>query len=510
MTTNSDHEYVVIGAGAAGSIVAGQLAASGRRVLLLEGGSEVSTSDPDLWNPKNFFKVIENPALERGFKSTPQRNLENRALDLLQSEGTGGCQLHNAMVYVRGGRSTYDNWADTLGCSGWSYGELTPFFEFVEGVVGISSPEPTSFNQAFQAAAGRLGLTPNPNYNTAQSEYGCVPFQYTVDPTPVPRRTTAFEKFIQNRNLPTLMLQTGCRVRRLIIGEGLPAVEYDGPTGLVVVAPSQEIILCAGAISTPAILLRSGIGPAADLLALGIPVKQNCPAVGRNFHDDLGVGVLVAPGGDLPGEDYGYIGVGAFACSGNIDPVSQLARGPVNIEVQVSTSSLPGAPALPGLPSYVSIGASALHLKSRGTVKLNPADPWGKPIVDPNWLSDPADLDHAITALELCYALASDPGLAAEGGWTTPPVAPAAPVSRDVFETWVRTEGESVQHYVGSCAMGTDLSTSVVHPMNLRVHGVAGVRVMDASVAPTTVTGNTAGVSMVIGAKGAAMLLEQG
>jgi choline dehydrogenase len=515
MTSSPDsYDYVVIGAGAAGSIVAGQAAAAGFNVLLLETGAPVSPDNADVWDPMRWYKVLENPAFELGFQSTPQAQLDNRVINLLQSKGPGGCQIHNAMVYVRGGRSTYDHWATALGCTGWSYDELRPFFEAVEATVGVSSPEPTAFTAAFVAAAERLGLPFNPGYNGGPTEYGSVPFQFTVDNDGgTPRRTTSYEKYVAARSLLNLTVATNCTVQRLILGQGVPAVEYlDAQGQLVTVQPNREVVLSAGAIATPAILLRSGIGPAAELQALNIDVFADLPAVGQNFYDDLGVGVFVEPAANIPGQTYGYLGIGAFATATGDAPSPTPGYGEVNIEVQISTSALPGAPIpVPTLPSYCIIGASALHLKSRGTVKIASADPSVMPVVDPGWLSDQDDWPHVFAALALVYNIACDPELAAAGGWTPLPPQPVNPYfplfPLEVATWWIRKTGLTVQHYVGSCAMGTDPSQSVVDPQTLQVHGVPGLRVIDASVAPTPVTGNTAGVSMLIGAKGASLLL---
>lgn len=513
-STQATYDYVVIGAGAAGSIVAGEAAAAGHRVLLIEAGAPVAADDEHVWDPARWYEVLATPAFEYGFTSTPQANLCGRVIQLLQSKGTGGCQIHNAMVYVRGGRSTYDHWAGALGCAGWGYDDLVPFFEAVEAKVGISSPAATDFTTAFTEAAARLGLPFNPDYNSGPSEYGCVPFQFTVEETPAgPRRTTSYEKYVGAAPPANLVVATGCVVQKLDLSQEVPGVEYLDASGApVTVRPVREVVLSAGAIMTPAILLRSGVGPAADLEALGITPVADLPAVGRNFYDDLGIGVIVSPVADIPGQDYGYLGAGIFATANGASPGPVPAYGAVDIEVQISTSQLPGAPPAPF--SYCVIGSSSLHLKSRGTVTLASADPAVHPVVDPGWLSVPEDLEQVVAALHLTYRIGSDAGLAKAGGWTPLPELPDNPylelLEFGAAVLWIAKEGLTVQHYVGSCTMGTDPASSVVNPADLRVHGVPGLRVIDASVAPTPVTGNTAGVSMVIGAKGASLLLGTG
>jgi choline dehydrogenase len=241
------------------------------------------------------------------------------------------------------------------------------------------------------------------------------------------------------------------------------------------------------------------------LRKLGIGVVRDLPAVGSNFYDDLGVGTLVEPTLPFPPQPYGYVPAGVFGSSKGT-PGHPAAYGDVDIEVQVSTSDLPGCPPLPfPLPSrYCTVGSSALHLKSRGTVTLASADPYAAPLVDPAWLSDPDDLAHCRAALDLTFRIASDSELCSRWGWKVVPLFDATTASRD---NYIRLTGLTVQHYVGSCRMGPDASDAVVDA-ELCVHGVNGLRVIDASVAPTPVTGNTAGVSMVIGARGAAHLLN--
>jgi choline dehydrogenase len=510
---DAQFDYVVIGAGAAGSIVAAQAALSGASVLLIEMGATVAPDDARVWDPTRWYEVLAEPSFEIGFHSVPQAGLNSRIIPLLQSQGLGGCQIHNAMVYVRGGRATYDYWANGLGCAGWAFDDLEPLFAQVEAAVTISSPAEDAFTAAFMETASRLGFPWNPDYNGGATEFGCVPFQFTVDPTG-PRRTTAFESFI-GAGQPNLTVFTQCRVNRLDLTQNPPGVEYQLIPGgeVMTIYPEREVVLAAGAIASPALLLRSGVGPADQLRALGIDVLADLPGVGQNFYDDLGVGLpVLMPEVAIP-ESYGYIGVGIFACSSGNAPGPTPAYAEVDIEMQLSTTGLPGAPKLPTPGAACLIGTSSLHLKSRGTVSLASADPATLPVVDPNWLAEPEDLDHVIASLRLAYDFARDANLAQAGGWSPFPDIP--PISahwsqnlRFLATQWIRATGLTVQHYVGSCAMGLDPSSSVVSPADLRVHGVQGLRVIDASVAPTPVTGNTAGVSMVIGAKGASLLLD--
>jgi choline dehydrogenase len=506
MTIDTAYDYIVIGAGAAGSIVASEAAAAGHSVLLLEMGQPVAPTNEVIWDPTRWYQIIGDPAYALDFKSAPQVNLGNRAMMLLQSRGTGGCQNHNAMVYVRGGRSTYDHWAGALGCTGWDYESLVPRFEAIEARMRVvTASVEDEFSQNFIAAAGRAGMPFNPTYNSGETEFGCVPFQFTIEETAAGlRRTTTFEKYIGDTPPPNLTVATGCVVLRLVVQPGMaPAVELLLPDGggIMPVQANIEVVLSAGAIMSPTILLRSGIGPADALRALDIPVAVDLSAVGENFYDDLGCGIPALGLAPPPPTPYGYLAAGAFFTEDSNPPPDPAPYGAVNLELQISTSNLPGAPnSLNMHVNYYLIGVSAMHLASRGTVTLDPTNPFAAPIVDPNWLSAPGDAERCVAALALAQRIAQDETLATQMGWV--------PLVIGTPEQWITATGITVQHYVGSCQMGNDPATSVVGP-DLRVHGVDGLRVIDASVAPTPVTGNTAGVAMVIGAKGADLLLSR-
>jgi choline dehydrogenase len=494
MPQNADYDYVVIGAGAAGSIVAAEAARAGHSVLLLEVGLPVSPDNQDVWNPTRWNNLLSDPAFEMGYVSTRQAHLNNQQKNLLQSRGPGGCQIHNAMVYVRGGRPTYDHWETKLGCTGWGYESLLPHFKAIESKLRVVTAKPDPFSDSIIEAAGRLGYPANPDYNGGPNEYGAVRFQFTMEETKDGlRRTTTFEKYIGEADLPTLTVKTGVSVMRLVLQRDMETgVEYSDAEGnQTTVYARREVVLSAGAIATPAILLRSGVG---DGLA------HHLPEVGRNFYDDLGIGFPAFTLTELPPTPYGFAGAGIFASDRGNPPPDPAAFGAMNLEMQIATSTMAG-PSHAWQPSFAMIGVSAMHLESRGTVSLDPANPYGHPLVDPAWLTAPGDIDRCRAALRLCNEIAWDAKLMKKWSWIPLPI-----LSPD---EWIALTGTTVQHYVGSCRMGTGPENSVVGP-DLRVHGLKGVRVIDASAAPTPVSGNTAGVSMVIGAKGAEMLLGGG
>ncbi|WP_448701909.1 GMC family oxidoreductase [Mucilaginibacter sp. AW1-3] len=524
----SVYDYVIIGAGASGPIVANSLATDGFTVLLLEAGLGVDAEDKDVWDPQRWFKVQADPVIEWGYHSTAQKNLNGRSLSMQQSRCLGGCTIHNAMVYVRGGQTTYNYWEQNLGCKGWGYKSLEPLFDQLEKKIGVLTAENDELCKAFYAAAQNQGIPYNNDYNHNKTEYGQVAFQFAIEETKAGlRRTTSYEKYIgPQHSLKGLTVEPGAFVHTLLFKhEGKNGVIADGVYyqdrfgELKTVHVNHEVILSAGTIASPKILLQSGVGPKAELQALGINVVKDLPAVGKNFYDDLGLPSIFTQKKALPPQPYGFITSGVFAST---DPEFEPANpkyAQVNLEMQVCSSDLPGAPSLDGVP-YYSVGMAAMHLKSRGSITLASADPREQPVVDPNYLSDPDgdDLKQCKAALMQSLRISWDESL---NDWRGLPLIPSIFPNPEAPEGWtwvgleqtldqyledyVRASALSIQHYIGTCSMGTDPQTSVVGP-DLKVHGISKLRVIDASVAPTPVTGNTAGVSYVIGAKGAQLL----
>jgi choline dehydrogenase len=521
------YDYVVIGAGASGPIVANSLATDGYTVLLLEAGLGVDAEDKDVWDPQRWFKVQEDPVIEWGYKSIPQINLSNRSLSMQQSRCLGGCTVHNAMVYVRGGQTTYNHWEQELGCTGWGYESLEPLFEGLEKKIGILRGEPDDFVNAFFTAAQNSHFPYNENYNLNKTEYGAVPFQFAIEKDGKGlRRTTSYEKYIRTQNdLKGLTVEPGAFVHYILFaGENekgevqANGVRYQNSFGdLKNVYVNHEVILSAGTIASPKILLQSGVGPADELKELKITVIKDLPAVGKNFYDDLGIPSLFTQKQTLPPQPYGFITSGIFASDKKgFDPKNP-GYGEVNMEMQVCSSDLPGAPGM-GF-GYYSVGMAAMHLKSRGSITLGSKDPREAPVIDPNYLSEEGDLARCIYAIKLSLKISWDEAL---NNWRCLPVLPTAfpispiewgwiglqPTFDKYLEDYISNWALSIQHYIGTCTMGIDPKSSVVGP-DLKVHGISGLRVIDASIAPTPVTGNTAGVSYMIGAKGAELLKKK-
>ncbi len=546
------YDYIIIGAGASSPIVANSLVSDGYSVLLLEAGQAVAKDSKDVWDPQRWFKVQADETIEWGYTSIPQKNLNKRVLSMQQSRCLGGCTIHNAMVYVRGGQTTYDYWEKELGCKGWNYKSLEPLFEELEKEIGITSGKKDDLVNSFFHAAENNGIPYNKHYNQHQTEYGCVPFQFTLEEDGNElKRTTSYAKYIgDGSKLKGLTVVTGALVQQILFDthDEIKAigVSYENSENeLITVHCAKEIILSAGTIASPKILLQSGVGPKEELEAIGIKVIKDLPAVGKNFYDDMGLTALFTQKQELPPQSYGFLTSGIFASDHpNFDPKNP-EYAQVNLEMQICSSDLPGAPQIPlgigeitnvghdkspnliplpqgdaksgnGVIPYYSVGVAALHLKSRGSIKLASANPNDLPLIDPNYLSDPADMEQCKNAVKLALKIGWDKNLDNWRGMPLlPTVFPCATISGgwgwigqqstfdQYLEYYIRQFAVSIQHYIGTCSMGQ------VVDADLKVYGISGLRVIDASVAPTPVTGNTGGVSYVIGAKGAQLLKKR-
>lgn len=522
-------DYIVIGAGAAGSIVAARLAARQASVLLLEAGGR--PTDPRVWDPKDWYQVLVSDAdIEWGFQSVPQKNMhcpvsfgqvptrglrselarseaslsrpmgrsdkEGRVFAMPQAKVLGGSSVHNAMVYVRGARSDYDTWA-RLGNAGWDWDSVLPYFESNESVVPVLRGDRNDFIDALIEAAHEVGLPYNPDYNTGQSQFGAALFRYTINNNRV--RETSYTCFNAHPS-PDLTTQTGALVTRILF-DSTPAaigVEYIQSGQLSTAFAGAEVILCAGAINSPKLLLLSGVGDPGSLERLGIPVAAGLPPVGKNFHDDLYVTVAFSSPRPLPAQPLGLAAVVLF---GPPDP----GLGIIHTECSVSSGAMAGMNNPPPLDQAYFLWPNILHLRSTGAVTLRSSDPTTPPSIDPAYLTEPGDLDLCLEALALGREIGNASALAP---WRIEEVLPGPEViTRESLADYVRCTAGTTQHYVGSCRMGIG-DDAVVDP-ELRVHGVGKLRVADASIVPSWITGNTAAVSMMIGAKGADLILSR-
>ncbi|HTN90627.1 MAG TPA: GMC family oxidoreductase N-terminal domain-containing protein [Sorangium sp.] len=494
-------DYIILGAGSAGCILAALLAEHlpEDRILLLEAGDDIPLDHDTVWDPTRWALVSRDRNLEWGYRSVAQPELDGREVHLGRAKALGGCSVHNAMVYVRGGRYGFDRWAHE-GCAGWDYDNLLPCFERVEGRIHVTQAEMDPFIKDLVVACNNVGIPYNPDYNTSPHQFGVSPFQFLIGRGG--RRETTFGSFLGSRVHANLHIASGVRFDRVLFDRERRAVAV-AVTDLrterqVEVHAGREILASAGAIGSAQLLLLSGVGPEGQLRDLGIPVVSALPGVGENFQDDLFVKAVFLSKKPMPPQPYGLMGAVIFTST---DPSTL----PYLTDVECSLAS--GTMAGLELPadrqqSYL-IYPNLQLLRSRGTIKLASTDPAAHPLIDPRYLGASEDVERCIRCVKLARAIGHDSGLA---DWLAEEILPGPQVRTDAeIEGYARRTANTCHHYAGTCKMGVD-DMAVVTP-DLEVKGTHRLRVIDASVIPTTVSGNTAAATMMIAARGADLVL---
>jgi choline dehydrogenase len=504
-------DYVIVGSGTAGSILAGRLSADPTvKVVLLEFGGMDSnpaiyekplTSMFSLWDPKG--------AENWGYATEPQSGLGGRSIDIARGKVLGGSSAVNAMIYVRGNRRDFDSWA-SLGAEGFSYDEVLPYFKKSEqwhgkpseyhGVDGplsiIEYLKPSSVGYAFVDAAAELGAKAKGNdYNGADQTAGASFYQSTRTPDGV--RVTAASAFVKpNLGRPNLTLLTGVRANRLLTeGTKVTGVEIATPDGVLTVAADREVIVSCGAFESPKLLMLSGIGPADQLKAHGISVVQSLPGVGQNLQDHLLLGVAYECTEPLDPPEmlaeaalFTYTGVNSKKAS----PDLQYFFGPVQFVAPEYMTDGPGF-------TFAPILAQPL---SRGTVTLASSDPTALAKVDPQYLSREEDLAVFEYGIRYARELVQTSAFARLRGRE---LAPGPDVtSSDGLREYIRKSAGTVWHPASSCRMGN--GPDAVVDSQFKVYGVEGVRVVDASALPKLVNGNPNAAIMMLAEKAAEMI----
>jgi choline dehydrogenase len=527
-------DYIVTGAGSAGAAVAARLSESGRyRVLLLEAGGR--DSNPWIHIPIGFARTFIDPAVNWKFESAPQPQLGNRQLYLPRGKTIGGSSSINGMVYTRGNHADYDEWRQR-GCEGWDWDSVLPYFKKAEhqergedDFHGVGGPlRVTDHAPGFELAAAVLaaceqaGIPRNPDFNGAVQE-GCGYYQAT---TSNKRRWSTAKAYLEPaRTRPNLEIRTGAHATKVLIENGRAvAVEYHSASGRRTVHARGEVVVSGGAYGSPQLLLLSGLGPAEHLQAMGVTVVQDMPAVGSNLHDHFNTyltwrcakPITLNDLGNswrrkiLAAAEYGLLRKGPMASNGihaglftRSDPRLERPDLQVNL-LEWSTLERTKDRVIPHpFPGFT---LSPVHLRpdGRGTVRLGSPDPLAPPQINFDFLRTDYDMNAIVTGVRLVRKIAEQPALKS---YIVAEMTPGPSASSDAeLAEYVRQTGVSNHHPSSSCAMGTGLN-SVVDP-RLRVHGIAGLRVADASIMPVVVAGNTNAPSIMIGEKAAAMILE--
>jgi choline dehydrogenase-like flavoprotein len=522
-----EFDYIVVGGGSSGSVVAARLSENpANTVLLIESGQK--DSDKFIHIPATFFKVIEKGRDVQFYVSEPDPGIKGKPNVVPQGHVLGGGSSVNAMIYIRGQRNDYDTWAQ-MGCRSWSYEKVLPVFrdlednqrlsgEFhgAEGQLKVSDRRfghPLSW--AFIRAAQEAGLRYNEDFNGAEQE-GVGFYQTTTNNG---RRWSAAQAFLRDaEGRRNLEIMTGTKAERVLF-EGRTAVGVKISTGETVRA-RREIVLTAGAIATPKILQLSGIGAADHLKSHGIDVVADLPGVGENYQDHLEATVQAEVNIlSLFGQDKG-LAAAAHMLQYMLTKTGLLTSNVVESGGFVDTAGL-GQPDIQFhvLPSFngfgerlaepghgISIGPCFLRPQSRGTVKLRSADPKDAALFHANSFSNPADLETLVRGVELAIKITEAPSLARI---IKRRVLPKPGVEKDpeALRDYIRGISKTVFHPSGTAKMGTAEDRMAVVDEELKVFGVDGLRVADASIMPTLVSGNTNAPSIMIGERASRFIL---
>jgi choline dehydrogenase len=504
------YDYIVIGAGSAGCVLANRLTEDPQTtVLLLEAGNP--DTKPEIQIPLECTNLLCSE-IDWGYFSEPEPYLNNRKIFCPRGKVLGGSSSINFLLYVRGNHHDYDHWQE-LGNPGWSYQDVLPYFKKSEqqqrgaseyhsvdgelSVTDILSPAPIS--QRFIDAAVKLGYEYNRDFNGTQQE-GTGPFQFTVKDGK--RHSSAGAFLVPILQRPNLTTMTGALVTRLLFeGTCIVGVEYLQDGMLYQVKVNQEVILSAGAFDSPKLLMLSGIGNKEHLQAMGISVVVDLPGVGQNLQDHIVVTVPyeATQGLRTANTSNGIAETGLFLHSkGNLEaaPDLELVFGPIL-----------WAP--PGYPNS-GLGFTGLviltHPKNIGSVNLRSSDPKDPPLIQINYLRSQSDVQKLVDGIKLMRQLFETSAFDEFRGRE---VAPGADVTSDeALEDYIRETCGTVFHPVGTCKMGTDRMAVV--DSELRVHGVQGLRVVDASIMPTLITGHTNAPTIMIGEKAADIIKAAG
>jgi len=505
MTEPRGRDVIVVGAGAAGCVVARRLHDAGASVLVLEAGG--SDADPMIADPRRFPELVDGPH-DWAYRTEPQAQLGGRRLAWPQGRVLGGSSSLNGMVWIRGCHADYDGWAAVAG-RGWSYAEMLPILRRIEDLDrgpseyrGAGGPmpvwsdwEPDAIHRAVVDGMLELGIPFNEDHNGG-AILGTGYCQYNIRGA---RRVSAADAYLKPVLGPGgVELRSGARVRRLLFeGDRCVGVEWERDGRAERARAGESVVVTCGAIGSPKLLLLSGIGPADELGELGIEVVADLPGVGVGLHDHVHVPlqfsaerVIGPPPAGLP-----TMQTNTFISTAG-DPLLPDVQAPSVGEL----SRYPGIDL--AAENGFTVAVTILRTASRGRLRLASADPADAPLIDPNTYAEPEDLAAMLAGLRLLRTVARTDALEP---WGVRELAPGPGVDDEGLDAYARSATFTAAHPAGTCRMGGD-ELAVVDP-ELRVRPIAGLRVADSSIMPQVTSGNTHVPSLAIGERAADLLI---
>jgi len=525
-----DADFVIIGGGTAGCVLANRLSADpGCQVVVVEAGAEATS--PWISMPAGVAKLFHHPRLNWRYQTEPEQSLGGRRLYWPRGKVLGGTSSINGMTFVRGQAADYDSWSG-LTAAAWSWRAVLPYFKRIEdspfgtrelrGTGGPLQIGPVlnrhPLSEAFLRASVAAGIAQNDDYNGATQEgvgYTQVMMRGGV------RSSAASAYLAPVRGRPNLKVLTDSPVRRVLVENGCAAgVEVERNGSVETIRARREVLLCGGTIASPQLLLLSGIGDAGDLAALGIPVNVDLPAVGRNLQEHVRAQLVYrtkvpsfnrdARGAGLAVHvaryalrKQGLLAVTASQVNGFVRSSQDVDRPDLQIVFRPSSGDYADGRYIVHDYQGVMAMVGLLRPKSRGHVALRSADPHAAPVIVAGHLTDAADYDPLVRGVELMRRIFATPPLSEQ---VQDEVRPGKLVTDDAsLRGYIRDTADSLYHAVGTCAMGAG-ADSVTTP-ELKVRGVAGLRVVDASVMPLVPSGNTTAAVLMIAERASDLIL---